>query len=255
MGSIEEPSVEHGDQETIHSHYSQIPNGIHVSKAEIHGRLTSSDYVSTKQVPDTSYPIAICGLAMRLPGGIRDAQSFWDFILNKKDARTLVPESRYNVDSFHSSVGKTKSVIPQHGYFLEDAELGCLDTSFFSMSKDELEKMDPQQRQFLEVTRECLENANETGWSGKRVGCYVGVFGEDWLDSYAKDTQVAGLHRIQGYGDWTIANRTSYEFDFKGPRYVFEHLIDRISPKSFCLENSMPVIIAGNADNLSQYDN
>ena len=251
MCSIEEPTVDRGDLETIHSHCSQIPNGIHTSKRDIHDRLTSCDDVSTNQVLDTSYPIAICGLAMRLPGGIRDAQSFWDFIVNKKDARTRVPESRYNVDSFHSSAGKTKSVIPQHGYFLEDADLGCLDTSFFSMSKDELEKMDPQQRQFLEVTRECLENANETGWCGKRVGCYVGVFGEDWLDSYAKDTQGAGLHRIQGYGDWTIANRASYEFDFKGPRYVLEYLTDNFSPESFRFETSMPVFNVAGPDGLS----
>lgn len=78
--------------------------------------------------------------------------------------------------------------------------------------------MDPQQRMFLEVTRECLENAGEIAWRGKAIGCYVGVFGEDWLDSSAKDTQMSGLYRTNGTADFAIANRVSYEFDFRGPR-------------------------------------
>ena len=63
-----------------------------------------------------------------------------------------------------------------------------LDASFFSMNKTELEKLDPQQRLLLEVVWECMENGGQVGWRGKKIGCYVGVFGEDWLDMAAKDT-------------------------------------------------------------------
>lgn len=57
-------------------------------------------------------------------------------------------------------------------------------------------------------------------WRGKDIGCYIGVFGEDWLDLHAKDTQDSGMYRITGYGDFLLGNRVSYEYDFKGPRYV-----------------------------------
>ena len=86
------------------------------------------------------------------------------------------------------------------------------------MTKNELEKTDPQQRQILEVTRECLENAGEVNYREKLVGCYVGTFGEDWLQISTKESQHAGGYTMTGHGDLMIANRVSYEYDFQGPR-------------------------------------
>lgn len=37
-------------------------------------------------------PIAICGMAIRLPGGLHTPQQFWDFLVAKGDARGRVPE-------------------------------------------------------------------------------------------------------------------------------------------------------------------
>ena len=37
-------------------------------------------------------PIAICGMALRLPGGLHTPQQFWDFLVAKGDARGCVPE-------------------------------------------------------------------------------------------------------------------------------------------------------------------
>lgn len=164
-------------------------------------------------------PIAICGLAMRLPGGIRDAEKFWSFLCNGEDARGPIPSDRYNINGFNESLGKKGAIKTQYGYFL-DEDLACLDTSFFTMTKNELEKMDPQQRQLLEVTRECLENAGEVHYRGKPIGCYVGTFGEDWLQMSAKESQHFGGYIMTGHGDLMIANRVSYEFDLQGPRYL-----------------------------------
>jgi acyl transferase domain-containing protein len=66
--------------------------------------------------------------------------------------------------------------------------------------------------------RECLENAGEMDWRGKNTGYYVGSFGEDWLELQTMDTQESSRNRITGYGDYLLANRISYEYDFKGPR-------------------------------------
>jgi hypothetical protein len=215
MGSIQKMGSEYATGE----HWQSQP----VSPVDQHifpGDNISPNEASRGSEPLPPPPIAICGMALRLPGGLKDAKGLWDFLLEKKDARSKVPATRFNIDSFHRTAKKTGSIVTQHGYFLEDVDLSALDTSFFSMGRDELAKMDPQQRQFLEVTRECLESANEVNWAGKAIGCYVGVYGEDWLDSYAKDLQQWGLNRIAGTADFAIANRASYEFDFKGPRYV-----------------------------------
>ena len=74
-------------------------------------------------------------------------------------------------------------------------------------------------------TRECLENAGETNWRGKKIGCYIGSFGEDWMEIQSKDTHESNRNRITGYGDFLLANRISYEYDFKGPRSVTSNFI------------------------------
>lgn len=171
-------------------------------------------------------PIAVCGLAMRLPGGIRDADAFWDLLINGRDARGPIPSNRYNAEGFDDHLG-TKGAIQTHwGYFL-DEDLAKLDTSFFSMTRHELERMDPQQRQALEITRECLENAGEVGYRAKPIGCYVGTYGEDWLHINAKESQHTGRHVLSGYSDLMIANRISYEFDLRGPRLVVNMVFTR----------------------------
>ncbi|KAK4941986.1 Type I Iterative PKS [Elasticomyces elasticus] len=163
-------------------------------------------------------PIAICGMALRLPGGIMTPSQFWDFLLAKRDARTLVPESRYNVSAYHTGLGKPGEVKSEYGYFLDDSvDIGALDTAIFNMAKTEMERLDPQQRQLLEVVRECFESAGEVNYQGENIGCFVGTFGEDWAESFAKDQQIYGLYRISGCGDLFQSNRISFDFDLRGP--------------------------------------
>ena len=166
----------------------------------------------------TVEPLAIIGMAMRLPGGVHDAESFWDLLINKRNGRCLVPPDRYNIDAWYGP-GKPGHVGSRYGYFLEDLNLANMDTSFWSMSKHEIESMDPQQRILLEVVYECLENAGAINWRGKNIGCFVGSFGEDWLDMDLQDAENAHMYRHTGYSDYISANRVSYEFDFRGPRY------------------------------------
>ncbi|KAL8877670.1 MAG: hypothetical protein Q9215_003190 [Flavoplaca cf. flavocitrina] len=164
-------------------------------------------------------PIAIVGMGMRLPGGVNDEAAFWELLVNKKNGQSVVPEDRYNIEAFYNPDGGPGTVKTKYGYFLNQVNLQHLDTSFFSMNRSEVERLDPQQRLLLEVVWECMENGGQVGWRGKRIGCYVGVFGEDWLDMAAKDTQHLGMYRITGSGDFAISNRVSYEYDLKGPRY------------------------------------
>lgn len=165
-------------------------------------------------------PIAICGMACRLPGSLTTPQELWEFLLVKKDGRCRVPESRYNISSFYSAVPKPGSISTEYGYFLDESvDLGALDTSFFTLLRTEVERADPQQRLMLEVARECFEDAGVTNWRGKTIGCYISNLGEDWVEMFAKETQQWGMHRIVGTGDFVLSNRLSYEFDIKGPRY------------------------------------
>ncbi|KOS21700.1 Lovastatin nonaketide synthase [Escovopsis weberi] len=167
----------------------------------------------------SSSPIAICGFGLRLPGGVRDGDSFWDLLVNGRDARMPIPASRYNILGFDASLDSKDAIRTQHGYFL-DEDLASLDASFFSMTKAELEKCDPQQRQLLEVTRECLDDAGERDHRGQNVGCYVGNFGHDWMEMSLREPQHTRSYNVLGYSDMMLANRVSYEFDLRGPSVV-----------------------------------
>ena len=164
--------------------------------------------------------VAVCGIGLRLPGGIRNTTDFWDLLVNGKDARGPIPFSRYNIDGFSDSLGGKGAIKTRYGYFL-DEDLTTIDTSFFSMSRKEVERCDPQQRQLLEVVKECLDDAGEVKYRGQLIGCYVGTFGEDWLHISNKEPHHHGGYGYiaTGSGDLFLANRVSYEYDLKGPRY------------------------------------
>ncbi|KAL3453049.1 hypothetical protein BJX65DRAFT_302946 [Aspergillus insuetus] len=164
-------------------------------------------------------PIAICGMATRLPGGIHTPSALWDLLTTKRSGRCRVPASRYNVESFHGP-GKLGHVASEYGYFLDDVNLRDVDTSFWSgMTRKEIEAMDPAQRLALEVVYECLQSAGvkTDEVRGKDVGVFVGTFGGDWDDLDSRDPQGYHMYRMTGQGDYMLANRVSYEFGFGGP--------------------------------------
>jgi acyl transferase domain-containing protein len=155
--------------------------------------------------------IAICGIGVRLPGGIRSTEDFWELLIQGQDARGPMTASRLASPGVHDQTS------PPTGYFL-DENLCDFDPSIFRLSRTELEQADPQQRKLLQVTRECLDNAGEADFRGKNVGCYVGTFGDDWMQLLSKDDQLVGGIDFRGTIDAMLANRLSYEFDFRGPR-------------------------------------
>ncbi|KAI1734172.1 acyl transferase domain-containing protein [Xylaria scruposa] len=164
-------------------------------------------------------PIAICGMAMRLPGGIKTAEAYWDLLLNGRDMRAPIPISRYNIKGFDGSLGKTNTIQQDHAYFLED-DLAAFDASLFTMTKNELEKADPQQRLLLLVVRECLESAGVTDYRGSLTGFFVGTFSEDWLQMQTREEQHATGYVLTGHLDPMLANRVAFEYDLRGPAFV-----------------------------------
>lgn len=70
----------------------------------------------------------------------------------------------------------------------------------------------------ISPTRETLENAGEAGWRGKQIGCYIGTWGDDWKELQTRDKLEAGLASVQSHSDFMMANKISFEYDFRGPR-------------------------------------
>lgn len=121
---------------------------------------------------------------MRLPGGCHDAETFWDFLMHKKEGMIPVPSSRWDLDGFHDDSGRAGTIKAKEGNFL-DIDLGAFDAEFFSMTPSAIEQADPQQRLFLETVYESLENAGEKNIKGRNIGVYVGLFAEVWQHAHA----------------------------------------------------------------------
>ncbi|KAJ5168896.1 uncharacterized protein N7482_004490 [Penicillium canariense] len=187
---------------------------IHASSSE--SFQNACGQVSAQEVP---FPVAIVSMAVRLPGGVNTVEKFWEMLINKKDGHCKVPETRYDADAFYDAI-RPGTVKTRHGYFLEE-DIGHIDRSFFSMSKTEAAKLDPQQRLLLEVVWECMESGGQTNWRGESIGCYVGVFGEDWLEMSSKDTQHIDRFHVVSAGDFALSNRVSYEYDLRGPSITY----------------------------------
>ncbi|RAL13732.1 type I polyketide synthase [Aspergillus homomorphus CBS 101889] len=166
--------------------------------------------------PGSFTPIAVCGMALRLPGGISNPAEFWEFLLAKGDARSRVPRSRYDIESHYSKFDKDGLINTEYGYYL-DYNPGDLDTSFFSFTKAELEYIDPHQRHLLEVVKECFDSAGEANYRGKNIGCYVGSFSDDWTEILYHDLQMYGKYPLAVGGDFAVPNRISFEYDLRGP--------------------------------------
>ncbi|CAJ2508142.1 Uu.00g093280.m01.CDS01 [Anthostomella pinea] len=161
-------------------------------------------------------PVAICGMACRLPGGIKSPQGLWEFLLDRQDGLSRVPGDRYNTDAWSSRTGKPGATHSDYGYFISD-DLLAFDSTCFNMSVKELERCDPNQRLMLLTARECADDAGEADLRGKRVGVYVGCSVQGWSDMYEKEVQNYGTYHILGLGNVAMSNRVSYEMDLKGP--------------------------------------
>lgn len=133
------------------SHLQSLPLGTDhptINKAtNDHGATLPNGLNNLPQVE----PIAVVGMGMRLPGNLRDSESFWKLLVEKGEARCRIPKDRYNTDAFYNKAKKPQGVWTDSGFFLQDVNLQDFDSGFFSMGKMELDRCDPQQRMLMEV--------------------------------------------------------------------------------------------------------
>lgn len=148
--------------------HSTAVNGTHAQVPAING--------DSGPAPHQQIPVAIVGLACRLPGRCNSPQALWDFISSGSIASNTPPKSRFSLTGHYDGSGKPGTMPSPGGMFLEDVDVAAFDASFFNTSITDATSMDPQQRLMLEVTYECLENSGVTlqDIRGRNIGCLVG---------------------------------------------------------------------------------
>lgn len=167
--------------------------------------------------------IAVVGMAMRLPGGIRDEEGLWSLLREGRSALGEISSDRWDADLLrHPSRSEPgRSVTFQAGLL---DEIDTFDPSFFGISPREARQMDPQQRLVLELAWEALENGGQrpTSLAGTDCGVYIGSSGADALLRAADDLSAVEPHTMTGVGNCIIANRLSYVLDLRGPSVIMD---------------------------------
>ena len=176
---------------------------------------------SRRQARHDREPIAIIGMANRLPG----ADSVEEFWQNLMDGRETV--SRFTPEELDASVPtelRADSAYVPARSILRDA--AGFDPAFFGMSHRDAEVMDPQQRLLLELAWECLERAgyapSRTADDGQTVGVFAGVYSSE----YARNHVFANPEIVARIGSFNamvatdkdyVASRISHRLNLTGP--------------------------------------
>lgn len=156
--------------------------------------------------------IAIVGMAGRYPQA-NNLQELWQGLLAGKDCIESISDARLALRSENNRGEQYR------GGFIADVDK--FDARFFHISAREAEVLDPQERLFLEVAYETLEDAGYypeslSRDSSREVGVFVGAVWSMY-QLLGLEERIGGNLVNPSSFFWSIANRVSHWMNFSGP--------------------------------------
>ncbi len=134
--------------------------------------------------PEERQDIAIIGMGLRIPGA-NSLEEYWDLLHSGRSAIREVASGRWSDDKHvNEDAGVFHTSYTGKGGFI-DAPYD-FDPLFFGMSPKEAESADPQQRIFLQI---CWEALQQAGYGGKyrtrKIGVFAGCEQNTYMEHFA----------------------------------------------------------------------
>ncbi len=172
------------------------------------------------QTPPTNNfaDVAVIGMAGRFPGANTIAE-LWEVLKEKQETIRFFNEDELDT-SVSDATKRDASYVKARGVIEGIQEF---DAAFFGLTPKLAEVMDPQQRVFLEIAWEALE---QTGYLPQRypgrIGVYAGCGNNTYylnnvLPNQAVVSQIGAFQAMTVNEKDYIASRTAYQLDLRGP--------------------------------------
>lgn len=168
---------------------------------------------ASAEQPPTTEPIAIVGMAARMPQSA-DLAEFWQQLDAGADLITEIPPARWSwQENYDPSIRSENGTISKWGGFMP--QVNRFEADFFGISPREAALMDPQQRLVLETAWQAVESAGHamSELSGSKTGVFIGVSGCDFM---AQSNDAIDPYTLTGIARSVLANRISYLFNLHG---------------------------------------
>jgi natural product biosynthesis luciferase-like monooxygenase protein len=183
---------------------------------------TMPAHVATAQENIRVEDIAVVGMACRFPQ-VPNLASFWKLLREGKSAIREVPADHWDWREYYDADPNAEhKTYSRWGGFLDDIDQ--FDPAFFNISPREARLMDPQQRLFLEVAWETLEQAGHSAESlaENDIGVFVGCSNNSYFPRMS--SSLTSLDHSAGIGNQNaiIANRVSFFLNLRGPSVLID---------------------------------